>query len=76
MRYKCGQVIWDKNYQKYMLIIGYDENKGTYLVDDHKVMQMSEKDIDMFKSLNYNKENLKKTNDDQKIVFNLLKREG
>lgn len=76
MRYKCGQVIWDKNYQKYMLIIGYDEKKGTYLVDDHKVMQMSEKDIDMFKSLNYNKENLKKANDDQKIVFNLLKREG
>ena len=57
LKYKLGQVIWDNNYQKYFLVIGYDKDKSKYLIDEHKIMDMTEKEIDNFRMKRYNDTN-------------------
>ena len=62
LKYKLGQVIWANNYQKCFLVIGYDKDKSKYLIDEHKIMNMTEKEIDNFRMKRYNdiNENLNK----------------
>lgn len=55
--YNLGQVIWDKLYQNYILIVGYNKKNKKYIIDKHRMVEMSHQEIDKFKQKNYNEEN-------------------
>lgn len=55
--YKMGSVIWDKLYQKYLIIIGYDKETDKFLVDNHEITKLTKSELDNFRSKKYYKEN-------------------
>lgn len=51
--YNLGNVIWSSNYQKYIVVIGYNKDTNKYVVDNHKIMEMSSNELDMFRNKKY-----------------------